>query len=83
MKKHTVDRFEGNKAVLLLREDETIQVDVKKEQLPKDLHEGDILNISFLENNDVSNVEVLKNETEIASDRIKKLQKKILNKDRS
>lgn len=83
MKRYTVDRFEGNKAVLLLREDETIQVDVKKEQLPKDLHEGDILNISFLENNDVSNVEVLKHETEIASDRIKNLQQKLLNKDRS
>ena len=41
-----IDRFEGNKAVLLVGDDES-QVVWPKNILPSEVQEGDILNINF------------------------------------
>jgi Protein of unknown function (DUF3006) len=43
--KATVDRFEGDVAVLLLRNDESIKFDMPLALLPEGVREGDILDI--------------------------------------
>lgn len=43
--KATLDRIEGDMAVLLFRDDESIKFDIPLALLPEDVHEGDILDI--------------------------------------
>jgi hypothetical protein len=45
--KATLDRFEGNMAVLLVRDDESIKFNVPIILLPDGVREGDILDISI------------------------------------
>jgi hypothetical protein len=45
--KVTVDRLEGDMAVLLLRNDERIKFNLPINLLPEGVHEGDILDISI------------------------------------
>ena len=45
--KVTIDRFEGNFAVLLVHPEESIKIDWPKAFLPKGSQEGDILSISL------------------------------------
>lgn len=45
--KATLDRIEGNMAILLIRNGETIKVDVPLVLLPEGCGEGDILDISI------------------------------------
>ncbi|WP_053366533.1 DUF3006 domain-containing protein [Bacillus sp. FJAT-27245] len=74
--KFTVDRFEGNKAILLKRDDENIELILSKSMLPGSVVEGDILLITLKEDGRVSKVEHLKAETQKA--RIRALE--LLNK---
>ncbi|MDP2217416.1 MAG: DUF3006 domain-containing protein [Methanolobus sp.] len=46
--KASLDRVEGNIAVLLVRDEETIKVDIPLSLLPSGSKEGDILDISIL-----------------------------------
>ena len=45
--KVTLDRFEGDYAILLARDDETISIDFPARLLPKKCKEGDILDITI------------------------------------
>ncbi|WP_059173213.1 DUF3006 domain-containing protein [Bacillus sp. FJAT-27445] len=78
--KFTVDRFEGDKIVLLKRDDEKIEMVLSKSKLPGSVVEGDILLITFKEDGTVSNVEHLKDETEKARNRAIELLNKLKNK---
>ncbi|MDQ0299617.1 hypothetical protein J2S78_002037 [Salibacterium salarium] len=80
MKKYTVDRFEGELAVLLLSDDETIQKDVPRDQLPGGLKEGDVLEIQFKEDNKVEKAVVKEIETESKKEIAKLLLEKLKNK---
>lgn len=72
--KATIDRFEDGWAVLLLREDESIEFELPVSMLPCDSSEGDILDI------DISrDVEATKEATERVSGLIEKLKNKSKN----
>ncbi|TAH60465.1 MAG: DUF3006 domain-containing protein [Methanosarcina mazei] len=71
--KVTLDRIEDCTAVLLLRDDESIKIDVPLFLLPQESKEGDILNISI--ERDVQ-------ETEAAKERVSALLEKLKNKNK-
>lgn len=77
---YIIDRFEGDYAILLLRNDESIQIDLLRESLPNSAKEGDIIEVSFDNNNNVIESKILKEETESAKKRAENLLKKILEK---
>lgn len=60
--KYTIDRFEGELAVLLLREDETVEVFKNRSELPKGANEGDILSLEF-DSDKLVTVNILNEET--------------------
>jgi hypothetical protein len=69
--KVTLDRFENGCAVLLVRDDETIEIDLPACLLPEDCEEGDILDITI--SRDVEGTQEAK---ERVSSLIEKLKKK-------
>lgn len=69
--KVTLDRIEGSTAVLLLRDNESIKIDLPLFLLPLESKEGDILNISI--DRDVQ-------ETETSKERVSALLEKLKNK---
>ncbi|WP_077212033.1 DUF3006 domain-containing protein [Bacillus dakarensis] len=79
--KYTVDRFEGEQAVLLFREDESIQVLKNKTELPADVSEGDILYLQFNEDGELVSSKVLKEETTKAREEVRDLLSKLKNKE--
>ena len=68
--KVTVDRFEGDVAVLLVRPDETLQILVPRELLP-DIDEGDVLEFTVRKD---------EGETREARERVSSLIEKLRNK---
>jgi hypothetical protein len=78
--KYTLDRFEGDLAVLLLRENEEIEFNVPVIQLPVSSQKGDILEIQFDDIGDIEAVKFLKVETEAAKRKAKSLLSKLLEK---
>lgn len=78
--KYTIDRLEGHLAVLLLREDETIEKVIPKEQLGSAFGEGDILEISFDEDGNVKRVDYLMDETESVRAKARSLLNKLKDK---
>jgi hypothetical protein len=71
--KVTLDRIEGNIAVLLLRDKESIKIDIPFFLLPPESREGDILNISIVRD---------AQETEAAKERVSFLLDKLKNKNK-
>lgn len=69
--KFTLDRIEGSTAVLLLRDDESVKINIPLFLLPPESKEGDILNISI--EKDVQ-------ETEAATERVSALLEKLKHK---
>jgi len=69
--KVTLDRIEEGTAVLLVRDEETIKIDIPLFLLPADSKEGDILDITIVRD--------LK-ETEDAKERVSALLEKLKNK---
>ena len=69
--KVTLDRIEGSTALLLLRDEESIKIDIPLFLLPPESREGDILDISIAR--DVQ-------ETEAAKERVSALLDKLKNK---
>ncbi|HOW15368.1 MAG: DUF3006 domain-containing protein [Methanosarcina sp.] len=69
--KFTLDRIEDSTAVLLLRDEESIKIDVPLSLLPQESKEGDILDISITR--DIQ-------ETEDAKERVSALLEKLKNK---
>lgn len=77
--KYTVDRFEGELAVLLFRENESIEVVEKRSELPQEVREGDILYLEFAAEKLIS-AKILEEETMEARNRAQELLKKLRNK---
>ncbi|WP_349407922.1 DUF3006 domain-containing protein [Pseudalkalibacillus sp. SCS-8] len=77
--KYTVDRFEGDLAVLLDRSDETKQKDVPLHYLPKDVKVGDIVEEKLLINGKPS-YQILKEETDEAMEKAENLLNKLKKK---
>lgn len=69
--KVTLDRIEGSTAVLLLRDEESIKLDIPLFLLPSGSKEGDILDISIVRDDQ---------ETEEAKERVSALLEKLKNK---
>ncbi len=69
--KATIDRFEDGWAVLLLREDESVEFELPVCMLPCGCREGDILDIDI-----TRDVEATREATERVSGLIEKLKKK-------
>jgi len=69
--KVTLDRIEGSTAVMLLRDEESIKINIPLFLLPPESKEGDILDISIAR--DVQ-------ETEAAKERVSALLDKLKNK---
>ncbi|WP_292462352.1 DUF3006 domain-containing protein [Methanolobus sp.] len=67
----TLDRVEGDIAVLLVRDAETIKVDIPVSLLPSGSKEGDILDISVVKD---------EKETDDAKQRVSSLIEKLKNK---
>ncbi|MGD7021792.1 DUF3006 domain-containing protein [Rossellomorea vietnamensis] len=80
--KYTVDRFEGSLAVLLLRKDESIQIDIPKKELPDKIKVGDILELEQSEDGSIKNAIILKDETLDAKRKAEDLMQKLLNKNK-
>ncbi|MBM7551682.1 DUF3006 domain-containing protein [Thalassobacillus pellis] len=77
MRKYTIDRFEGELAVLLEKGNESIQKDVPKRYFPDDISEGDLVE----EQQDGSfRYSVLKEETFEARNKAEALLEKLKNK---
>ncbi|WP_169908098.1 DUF3006 domain-containing protein [Metabacillus halosaccharovorans] len=77
---YTIDRFEKDLAVLLLREDETVQVNVLRSELPKGLEIGSLLEAEIDSEGHVLLYRVLDNETAIVRQSVRKLLDKIVRK---
>ena len=69
--KVTLDRIEGSIAVLLLRDEESIKIDIPFLLLPPESREGDILDISIARDTQ---------ETEASKERVSALLDKLKNK---
>ena len=69
--KVTLDRIEGSIAVLLLRDEESIKIDIPFLLLPPESREGDILDISIVRDTQ---------ETEASKERVSALLDKLKNK---
>lgn len=83
MSKYTIDRFEGDFAVLLDRDNEEKQTLVLKEQLPLNIREGDILNVLWQDNTEkIEKVTVLQEETKSAKEKAEELLQKLLDKNK-
>lgn len=78
--KYTLDRFEGEKAVLIYREDESIEIVLPKEKLPQKTKEGDILSLKVSVEGKVISSEILTEETENARVSAKYLLDRLKNK---
>jgi len=72
--KVTLDRIEENIAVLLVRDEETIKINISLTLLPSGSKEGDILDIAITR--DVQ-------ETESAKERVSSLLEKLKNKNKT
>lgn len=77
--KYTIDRFEGELAILLNRANESLEVIKSKGELPKGVKEGDILHLEFHSAKLISS-KILKEETEQAKMAVKDLLNKLKNK---
>ena len=78
--KYTVDRIEGDIAVLLCREDESVQCDVPVKDLPKGLGEGDIVSAEFENGKAIGRVAVLKEETDRVREDVRAKIERLVNK---
>lgn len=79
-KVYTIDRFEKDLAVLLLRTDETVQVDVPRKQLPESIEVGSILEIKFANDGHVLFVKMLEEQTNSVQENAQALLNKLANK---
>jgi hypothetical protein len=80
--KYTIDRFEGNLAVLLLRANESIELIVPRTLLPSGIEEGSILQVEVIDGN-IKTVVYLKEETEAARKWNDEWLQKLVKKNRS
>jgi hypothetical protein len=79
---YTIDRFEGGLAVLLFRENESIELLAPRTLLPGDLEEGSILKIDIVSGN-IKSVVYLKEETASVRSRNQQLLEELVKKNHS
>ncbi|MFC7783352.1 DUF3006 domain-containing protein [Rossellomorea sp. GCM10028870] len=79
IKKYTLDQIEGNKATLLLRSNESEELIVDKDIVLPAV-EGDILEVTFSETNEIMSSKVLAKETTDAKQKANDLLQKLINK---
>ncbi|WP_368505283.1 DUF3006 domain-containing protein [Alkalihalophilus sp. As8PL] len=78
---YTLDRIvDGKIAVLLLREEESIETTLSIDELPSKAKEGDLLKLTFTKNEQVANVNILKKDTDAAIKKATSLLEKIKKK---
>jgi hypothetical protein len=80
MKTYTIDRFEKNLAVLLLRGNEREELLLDRHLLPPGTKEGDLLEISFRPDGSVQDVKLLQEQTKDIKEKAKKLLEKLQQK---
>ncbi|UXH44469.1 DUF3006 domain-containing protein [Rossellomorea vietnamensis] len=78
-KTYTLDQIEGEKATLLLRSDESEELIVDKEKILPAV-EGDILELTFSEKNEIQSSRVLVEETKSARLKANDLLQKLIDK---
>jgi hypothetical protein len=78
--KYTLDRYEGDTAVLLLRENEEDEINIPSFQLPEGTQKGDILEIHFNDLGDIELIKFLQEETVAAKMKAKSLMNRLLEK---
>lgn len=78
--KYTVDRFEGDLVVLLLKSDESQQKLIRKSQLNEEVNKGDIVEIEFDESGTLLDFKILTEETKDMKSRVESLLTKLKNK---
>jgi hypothetical protein len=79
IKKYTLDQIEGNKATLLLKSNESEELIVDKDIVLPGV-EGDILEVTFSETNEILSTKVLAKETTVAKQKANDLLQKLINK---
>lgn len=77
--KYTIDRFEGNLAVLLFRSNERIELIAPRTSLPSQIKEGSIVQVD-IEDGDIRSVFYLKEETETVRKRNDELLQELIKK---
>ena len=80
--KYTLERFDDGFAVLLLRDDETVEKLVPLKEIEGLANEGDIIIAKFHEDGSLKHVKVLKEETEESKRKIEEIYNRILNKNK-
>jgi hypothetical protein len=80
--KYTIDRFEGDLAVLLYRENESIEILAPRVLLPGALKEGSILQIEIVAGY-IKSIVYLKEETAAVQKRNEELLQELVKKNRS
>ncbi|MFD2705211.1 DUF3006 domain-containing protein [Salibacterium lacus] len=80
LKQYTVDRLEGELAVLLPAGDENIQRKVPTKQLPEDLKEGDVVEVECNENGTLREITINHQETENRKQKAQSIFQKLKNK---
>jgi hypothetical protein len=78
--KYTLDHYEGDTAVLLLRKNEEVEVNIPSFQLPEGTQKGDILEIQFNDLGDIEFVKFLQEETMEAKMKAQSLLDRLLGK---
>ncbi|GKV70465.1 hypothetical protein NCCP2716_29630 [Sporosarcina sp. NCCP-2716] len=79
---YTIDRFEGDVAVMLERGNETVQRDIPVAELPSTVEQGDILDIEFDEDGTVRKAVTLTEQTLAAKQRAEALLQKLLDQNK-
>ncbi|WP_408008447.1 DUF3006 domain-containing protein [Pseudalkalibacillus sp. A8] len=78
--KYTVDRFEGDLVVLLMKGNESVQKDVPIHQFPKDIAEGDIVKEESISGK--IRYKILHDETDDARKKVNDLLNNLINKNK-
>ena len=76
----TIDRFEKNIAVLLLRDNESFQIDLCLSELPENIEVGTIVELEIDNEGKVLSSNVLSNQTSKARQNAQELLNKIIGK---
>ncbi|MFK2827207.1 DUF3006 domain-containing protein [Bacillus sp. B190/17] len=77
--KYTLDRYEGDVGVLLLKGDESQELIVQLDKLAG-VNEGDVVLVELDEGNEVLKVTVLDEETKVTRDHVQDLLEKLKSK---
>ncbi|WP_394141272.1 DUF3006 domain-containing protein [Cytobacillus oceanisediminis] len=78
--KYTLDRFEGDQAVLLLKNNEAQELIIRRNLLGEDVQEGDILQLEISQDGSITKITPLKQETASMKNKVDSLINKLKNK---